>query len=184
MKTKLENISTTTKMKKIGIKTIFVVIIFAGILLNSCRIEPDGRDGRAYISLEWNDYEPTYVDAGTSAIPEFFDYGRFYRISPGNYNIYYEGEDFYNGHIREYSWEMDYEIWVNEGKPRGYDGEDVYFTLELNPWGPENNYSYKTASKTIGSFNIIEKSDSKIVIEQNIKDFGIRVTYTKAKRKR
>ncbi len=162
-------------------KILFISFILIPFIFSSCRIEPDGRPGRAYISLEWNGYKPTYVDAGTSAIPTVFDYGRFYRIQPGFYNIYYEGTDYYYSTPRDYSWDMDYEIFINEGRSNGWDGEDVYFTIELNPWGPETFYSSKKQDDLVNGYKIINKTEKTITLERKIDDYGIRIKYTKIK---
>ena len=179
MKTIIKNKIKTIKLIKIQIIKVLLVFVILTLSISSCRIEVDGRPGRAYLSLEWNGYKPTFVDAGTSAIPEYFDYGRFYRIQPGYYNIYYEGTDYYYSTPRNYAWDMDYEIFLNEGRPNGYNGDDVYFTIELNPWGPESFFTDKKQNDLILGYKIIEKNDKIIILERSVDDYGIRIKYTK-----
>lgn len=99
----------------------------------------DGRDGRAYFKLNWEEQEPVYVDAG-GVVPYDFYWDTFYRTSAGTYSVYYESE--YQRHGRWYiqSYEVAVEVFQYSGELGGYyydgrDGEDVYFELKLYPDG-------------------------------------------------
>ncbi|MEI6348961.1 MAG: hypothetical protein WCP69_13525 [Bacteroidota bacterium] len=175
-----------TKLAKLPHFSAIIIILFVGvsILSTSCIRAVEGLPGKGFISLVWNNVPPTYIDAGTQAIPSHFEYDRFYRISPGTYHLYYEGTEYYNGHYRDYAWDMDYDIFVNPGGYNGYTGADTYFTLSLNPYGPEiyESYdNYKSTKTEISGYKVIEYSAKKIILERKISDLGIRVTYTKVK---
>ncbi len=111
------------------------------ITSTSCKVGTDGRPGLAYIAFEWEESKPDYIDCGTSAVPPNFYYGTYYRISPGWYTAYYEGKVWTGQAYGSYAWEMDYEIWVNEGQRGGYgfngrDGLNTYLDFVCSPYGP------------------------------------------------
>ena len=176
----------------ISARFVWIFIVLGMLILSSCEKEinygHDGRHGNAYLSLNWIDSRPLYLETGTYDIPRVFEWGRYYRTYPGIYTLYYEGE-IWNGHNYVfYAWEMDYEIWINPGEPGGYgydgrDGRDTYFSLELSPFGPYIYYddAYKNTSGNeiiIGSsetddFTIIKKST----------DYTLKIKFTKVEKR-
>ncbi len=167
------------------------ILVLAGAALylfslSSCCEGRDGRDGQAFISLTWVDDEPDYIDAGTSAIPSTFQWGRFYRAYTGYFNLYYEGKVFTGINEARYAWEMDYEVYEIQGERASYccdgeDGPDTYFTLECSPLGPwyyEDEY-YKSTEKE-NAFKVLSQTDDQVVLQQESGKFGIRVTIRKA----
>ena len=164
---------------------ILTTILFV-FLLASCQKEPwygqDGRPGDAFIALTWQVEEPTYIDAGTHAIPPVFHYGEYYPINPGFYNFYYEGRVWTGMNYAYYAWEVDYEIRILAGEPgnwyyHGTDGPDNYFMIEMSPYGPYLSSDFKNA---VASENTILVSDSedKIVVKQTSEGMELEITYT------
>lgn len=187
--TKLERKSRKSLTK---LSRYFLIVMFFPFILNSCYIEIvetgyDGRPGDAYISLDWDYSSPDYLDAGTSDIPIHFEYGRDYLTYPGYYELYYEGE-FWDGYdIAFYAWEIEYEIWRNEGTSGypngvdGFDGLDSYLTIILSPYGP---FSYRLNKSTENSiYSFIEETEDKIIVEQSSEEYSIRITYKKVVKK-
>merc|ERR1711916_249908 len=145
--------------------------------------------GRAYLAFTWTEHEPEYFDPGTYAIPDVFYWDEYYRISPGLYTMYYDGAYYDRGNLIEYAWELDYEIYITPGErgtPHyiGRDGVDNYFTLECNPYGPWMYQDFKSSEITPG-LKVKEVSEEKIVIEKEMSNYTLKVTYKKVeKRKR
>lgn len=143
----------------------------------------DGRPGNAWLSLTWQVTEPTYLDAGTGAIPPVFQWGEYYRIQPGSYFIYYEGRVWTGMYWAWYAWEVQYDIWRLPGEPgdwycHGANGPDNFFNIECNPNGPYISNYYKSADDSPAE--IIEYSEGDII--QLVKEeggFELKVTYTK-----
>lgn len=172
----------------IGYKIFIVGILL--LFLSSCQKTNwgyDGFDGRAFVALSWTDAEPAYIDPGTNAIPSKFYWDQYYRINPGIYTLYYDGvAETSNGWL-EYAWEVDYEIWINYGEPGsrfydGMDGQDNYFVLECNPYGPDIFLDLK--SKSLDTKNeIINLTDEpKVVLTEN-KYFSMKATYRKVEKR-
>jgi len=174
-------IDTKTAAKTLRMMILAGMVI---ILAAACdRRGRDGRDGRAFLALEWEVDRPDYIDAGTPDIPPTFEWGRSYRAYPGWYTLYYEGR-FWNGYANAlYAWEIEYEIWEAEGERGGYyydgeDGPDSYFTLIMSPYGPVvDEYVTKMAATTDGS-GISETNDA-ITFSVEKEGFGMHVTYRK-----
>ena len=173
----------------------FILIIAALFTITSCDDYYDGRPGRAYLSLTWYDAEPTFIDVGTHEIPETFYWDDYYRIDPGIYLLYYEGEIKIGPNWAYYSWEIEYEIWVNRGEDGipgeyfGMDGEDTYFTVECSPYGPyivtEEGYYKSSRTKQLPeNFELISKTDNEIIIQQTAKTHSIKATYRKVERRK
>ena len=166
------------------------VHIFIGVLfifsLTSCEKAWHGRDGRAgdaYIALQWYEAEPTYVDAGTSAIPQVFYWEEYYRINPGFYQLYYEGRIWAGNGFATYAWEVTYEIWEVAGERgdwyyNGEDGPDNFFTIECNPYGPYVGNAYKQVDLE-EKWEVLEKSESKLIILKKSDGLQMKVTYDK-----
>jgi hypothetical protein len=131
----------TAKPSTILLMTAIALTTFLLLTSTSCKVGNDGRPGLAYVAFEWEEVKPDYIDCGTSAVPPDFYYGTFYRISPGWYTAYYEGQVWNGQAWGSFAWEMDYEIWVNPGQRGGYgyngrDGLNTYLTFVCNPFGP------------------------------------------------
>lgn len=178
-----------------------VAMLLAVLSFSSCVIHVhddygyDGLPGDAYVALSWSRDEPEFIEAGTNAIPEIFYWDEFYYIRPGWYVLYYEGE-FYNGYDWEfYGWEVEYEIWINEGEPGGYgydgrNGADNYFTIDLNPRGPyvysEIGYKSTDSNSEIlpERYSLQEESEDLIVVKQVNEKYTMQLTYKKVKETR
>ncbi len=176
-----EEIVTRKSVKSLS---AFILIL----ILASCEKEPwygnDGRPGDAYIALTWQVEEPTYVDAGTYAIPPVFYYGEYYRINPGYYDLYYEGRTWNGMGWAFYAWEVEYTIRVIDGEPGGWhyngaDGPDNYFTIEMSPYGPYISSDYKS-SEISEKYELISDTGDEIVIKQVLEGLEMEVTYHKA----
>lgn len=189
MKTKRiysEKKSLTNRLIKNGLN---IFILFAlTVFISSCEDEyyygHDGRTGDAYLSLTWAKEMPEYIDAGTSAIPPVFKWGKYYEANPGDYQLYYEGSVWNGFGWSYYAWEVDYEIWVNfgeSGQPYGIDGRDgadTFLTLECSPSGPFPFNSKKSSSTN--KYEIVEQTEDMIKVKQVGERFSIKVTYIKA----
>jgi hypothetical protein len=167
---------------RFGIVALALIALFN---LSSCYEGRPGRDGQAYIALTWLDDEPSYIDPGTSSIPAYFQWGRFYRATPGIYNLYYEGQIPVAYGVAHYAWEMDYELYEIAGERPcmyidGEDGPDTYFTLECSPFGPYymDETEFKSAVEKEG-YALIEASEDEIVLQKESDAYGIRISVRK-----
>ena len=160
------------------------------LMLTSCEKDYwgyDGFDGRAYLALSWTDTEPVYIEPGTNAIPNIFYWDEYYRINPGIYNMYYDGEFWTGNGWIDYAWEVDYEIWINYGEPGGinydgFDGIDNYFVLECNPFGP--NLFLDLKSKPLNKeIEVLESSENKTSLLMKKEFFSMKVTYRKVEKR-
>ncbi len=168
-----------TKLTKVSHLILLLSIML--VFVTSCQKSYERYDNRTYIALTWNYSKPTFIDAGTSAIPSRFVYDEYYRIAPGLYHLYYEGSEYNYGRYRDYAWDMDYEIYVIEDDYYHHSDLDSYFTLELNPFGPEVFEDVKSGKNEISGFRILEHSPEKIVMEKTTETVGVRATYKKRK---
>jgi len=173
------------KIRQNGLRTkrylSYSIIFFVLFGFSSCTedywIIESPQPSNAYIALTWSEDEPDYIDAGTGAIPEIFYWNDYYRIYPGSYTLYYDGI-FNNGYeYIDYAWEVDYEIYTNNGTYN----DDNYFSIDLNPYGPYVDQDYKSASLN-STFKVLETSDSKIVILKQGEEYSLKVTYRKVER--
>ena len=180
--------NTKTKFSKINVAILAVLSLT--FFLTSCYKEPwgsDGLPGKAYLALTWVEEEPSYLDVGTSAIPEYFYWDEYYRITSGYYNFYYEGDVWTGNRWAFYSWEIDYEIWTNTGESgepyyNGRDGADTYFTIECSPYGPYVSEDYK-GIVVEKDYRVIEDTGDTIIIEKEKEEFTMRVTYKKVEKR-
>jgi len=164
----------------------FLIGISLILSLSSCQkawMGRDGRPGNAFIALQWNEAEPTYIDAGTAAIPRMFYWDEFYKINPRVYQLYYEGSIWAGNGWANYSWQVDYEIWEVEGERgdwyyNGENGPDNYFSIECNPYGPYVSNSYKNAPAD-KNWEIIEESENKIILLQKADGVNLKITYAR-----
>jgi len=168
-----------------SVKSLSALILV--ILLASCEKEPwygrDGRPGDAYVALTWQVEEPTYIDAGTNAIPPVFYYGEYYRINPGSYSLYYEGDVWTGMSWAFYAWEVDYRISIIPGEPgdwhyNGSNGPDSYFTLEMSPYGPYISSNYKS-SQLSEKYELISDEGNEVVVKQTRNGMQIEIIYKK-----
>jgi hypothetical protein len=181
------------RRKAMSLSSAVITAVLSLLMLTSCEKDNDfygydGLPGRAFLSVIWIDAEPYYLDAGTSAIPRVFEWGRYYRAYPGFYWLYYDGEIFNGYSYSFYAWEMEYEIWETPGEPGGYgyhgrNGTDTYFTLELSPYGPYYYISDRYKSED-GVEVKVEKTDEDVyTITKTSEDFTMKIMYKKAEKK-
>lgn len=170
---------TSSRRNHIHIKlfTGLVGILFL-VLGSACERGIDGRDGRAYLSVNWTNDKPTLIDPGTSAIPHVFEYGRYYQAWPGHNYLYYEGRIWNGMGYSKYAWEMEYEIYELKGESGGYqyngaDAPDTYFDLECSPFGPAwfADEVYKSMSNQ--GWQQLESGSW----QKEQKGFGLRIKY-------
>ena len=161
------------------------------LIISSCVKEPwygrDGKPGDTYISLTWQVEEPTYVDAGTHAIPPLFYYGEYYRINPGYYELYYEGRVWNGMSYAYYAWEVEYQIRALAGEPgdwyyNGSDGPDNFFRIEMSPYGPYISNDYKSVNADENSIVVSDNGDT-IVIKQVLEGMEMVATYKSVERR-
>lgn len=161
---------------------ILAIAIFFFLPLASCEKGELGDPGLAFVAFTWVEHEPDYIEIANDFIPALFYWDWYYRVDPGIYYVYYEGEF----RRSPYAWELEYEVWENEGKRgkhswiKGTDGPDAYFTIELSPFGPEVIYEeiYPDKSGTDGKAElIIPEIGSSFTVEQQCNDYRLRVTY-------
>ena len=140
----MKTLDTNLQTRSIGMNVLVygMLLFLAAVFFTSCERGRDGRDGRAFLALNWESSEPDYVDAGTSDIPATFEWGKYYNTWPGSYNFYYDGKMMTSHGLADYAWEIDYEIYNLRGESGYYymDGEDApdtYFSIICTPYGPE-----------------------------------------------
>ena len=164
-------------------KVIAVLLILSLTACEKAWYGSDGRPGHSFVSLTWQIVEPSYIDAGTHAIPPRFYWGDYYQIQPGFYNLYYEGNVWTGQTWANYAWEVTYEIYEVPGERgdwyyHGTDGPDNFFTLECSPYGPYIGSNYK--SKEINeTYDILEDNDQEITVRQKADGISMKVRYKK-----
>lgn len=149
---------------------------------SSCEKGEYGQPGYAFVAFTWVDAEPDYIEIANDFIPAVFYWNWFYRVDPGIYSVYYEGKH----NRRSYAWELEYEVWENEGKRAKYvwveptDGPDAYFTIELSPFGPEVIYEEVKVEKQ----GYVDDSEShflefgqKVILEMHHEGYNLRLRY-------
>lgn len=180
MKTKM--LKTDHRLMKIA-----GIALIVGLFLSSCEEEYygyDGLPGEAFLSLNWNNIEPSYLEVGTGEIPSIFYYGDYYKVHPGKYTLYYE-VNFWNDNVRiSNAYETDYEIWINQGEPGGYhyngcDGSNTYFSIALTPNGPEfyEDFNYKSAEVNKSTNELGVRPQNTIIKIKN--NYTIKLTFRK-----
>jgi len=106
------------------------------LLLIPAACTEDGKDGSAYISIDWeyidNDNKVSSYDDDNPATPETVSAGTYYLTEPGTYYYTYVSEDYYY----YYDHSGYYTIYINFGGDKtlfkdGTDGEDLYFDIYL-----------------------------------------------------
>jgi len=78
------------------------------------------------------------------------------------------------------TWSEDEPDYIDAGN--GAYNDDNYFSIDLNPYGPYVDLDYKS-SATNSNFNVLETSDSKIVILKQEEEYSLKVTYRKIERR-
>ena len=164
-------------------KIIAVLLILSLTACEKAWYGQDGQPGDTYIALTWQTVEPSYIDAGTNAIPALFYWGEYYYIRPGFYNLYYEGSVWTGQAWARYAWEVTYEIFSLPGERgdwyyNGARGPDNFFTIECNPFGPYIGSSYKSAMVAEGS-EILEDNEDEIIVKQTMNGVIVKITYKK-----
>lgn len=124
--------------------------------------DPHRTGGRAFVRMNWYDYEPSYVDAD-GLVPYNFYWDTYYSSTPGYYSVYYEYSyrDSRGSHLDAYT--ANVKVWTNYSYSSRY-SNDNYFDLTLYPDGYADFYlksgsetatndtaSFKTTTKTIGN---------------------------------
>ena len=165
------------------------ILLFSVLLsFSSCRKGLYGEDGWAFVSLTWIDDEPEYFEIENDFIPRVFFWDYYYRVEPGLYFIYYEGVHRRGGRVTPYAWELEYEVWVNEGERGkaywqvGEDGPDAYFTIECSPFGPEVFYEeiYPEKSASLNEDTEVVMNDGEVIIvEKQSENYTMQIRYRK-----
>ena len=179
---------TTNNFKALKSRTrktmVLLLIVLVSLFgLSSCREHGyDGMPGMAYLALDWELSEPSYLDAGTTAIPPVFEWGTYYSSYPGIYNLYYEGRHWKGYYWAQYAWEIEYEVYENIGTPGGYgyngaDGMNSYFTIICSPYGPDYSHYDSYYRKTPGDDNL--KTGETITLKKDAGKYSIKITYRK-----
>jgi len=182
-KEKSEDIVARLKVQRV----IAVLLILSLAGCQKAWYGQDGRPGDAYLSLNWEDAEPEYIDAGTGDIPPIFYWGQNYKTYPGKYYLYYEGRVWTGMAWGSYAWEVEYRIYEVAGEPGGWyhngqRGPDNYFFLSCSPYGPYIESSYK-AAEINPSYEIIEESEEEVVVKQTGDGMEIMMTYKRVEPK-
>ncbi len=176
------------KVARKQIEKIIAVLLILGF--TSCQKAWYGRDGHpgdAFVSFSWQVSEPDYIDVGTGAVPPVFYWGESYKIRPGDYSLYYEGQVWAGSGWANYSWEVMYEIWEVSGEKgdwyyNGFDGPDNYFNIECSPYGPYVSSAYKSSNLS-PAYELISESEDEIVVEQKADGMRMKITYQKTERR-
>ena len=176
-------------MKKL-ISTLPLKNLMAALLITICGCHVDvyndppcynganGRNGNAYVGLNYTNIKPTYIWGNNPAFPPTFTYGSSYYSAPGIYQLYYEGFFFQQEVRTDYYWDVTYEIWINYGTPggpcyNGNNGADSYLTLWLDPYGP----GIDRFNKKGDSVELIKSTADEIVLEIKNGEGGMKITY-------
>lgn len=181
----MTKIRRQVKVSRKNISKLIAILLVFGF--TSCQKAWQGRDGRhgdAFISFTWQVAEPNFIDVGSGAVPPVFYWGEAYKIRPGIYSLYYEGQVWAGAGWATYSWEVMYEIWEESGELgdwyyNGSDGFDNYFNIECSPYGPYVSNNYKSSSLS-SDYVLISESNDKIVVEQKAEGLRMKITYRKS----
>jgi hypothetical protein len=182
---KMIELRSDAKVSRRKIEKLIAVLLILGF--TSCQKAWYGRDGRpgdAFVSFTWQVSEPTYIDVGNGAVPPVFYWGESYKIRPGNYTLYYEGEVWAGSGWALYSWEVMYEIWEVPGERgdwyyNGSDGPDNYFNIECSPYGPYISSDYKSTALD-PKYDLISENKDEIIVEQKADGMRMKITYRKS----
>ena len=174
------------RIQKLRLTLAAILLLAVALLISSCEKGSYGEHGLAFVAFTWVEDEPEYIEIENEFIPAVFYWDWFYRVDPGLYYIYYEGNHRRGGRIIPYAWELEYEVWENPGKKGkafwqpGDDGPDAYFTIELSPFGPEviyeEVYHEKSAVPVEEQEDIISDSEE-FIIEKQSNNYNLRLRY-------
>lgn len=165
-------------------KLVAVLLILSLTACEEAWYGHDGLPGDAFLALTWQEEEPSYIDAGTGAIPPVFYWGDYYEIRPGNYSLYYEGRVWTGMAWANYAWEVFYEIWEIAGEKgdwyyNGANGPDNYFTIECNPYGPYVGNSYKSTDLP-ENYEVILEEEDEVEIKIELEGLEVKILYKRA----
>jgi hypothetical protein len=167
--------------------SISMICIASSLLLSCGPNGPDGKDGKAFLTVTWNygalnkyqDNNLSRVGAGSN-----WNLDQTYQVSPGTYSFEYWSRWYYpNGSFVPAHWWGTYVIWINKGQKGGSgkifwqegdpgkDGPDSYLTLYCNFDG----WSGPRINKRIHGVPSIP--DSAVVAEFYVGDYAMRVEY-------
>jgi hypothetical protein len=154
-------------MKTLLKLTALVILIF------SYGCTEDGKDGKCFISIDWEyydaDYGVYYYSDNNPAVPSTVTAGVYYESAPGTYSYEYESEDY----DYYYSYTGTYTLISEPGTDKtffkdGIDGEDSHFDLYLTVYkkkGAEN----KSAHELLGTrIDTVYSNGRYMVINENI----------------
>ena len=154
-------------------KVLYIILIsLFSLTVFSCSGE-DGKDGNAYVSINWS-YAPTYYNDTNSSIPYIFYNGRNYKSLPGTYSYQYTA---WSGD----TWSGYYTITINSGEkgksnlliiPKdGSNGTDSYFSLWLYSFGSSFYNSREKINRELSNNNkTLSEKHSKIDFLKKNKD--------------
>lgn len=185
IRTKEKSEDVVARLKVQRVVAVLLILSLAGC--QKAWYGQDGRPGDAYLSLNWEDAEPSYIDAGTGDIPPIFYWGQDYKTYPGKYYLYYEGRVWTGMAWGSYAWEVEYRIYEVAGESGGwyYNGQrgpDNYFFISCSPYGPYIESSYKSAEVN-SSYEILEESEEEVVVKQTGDGMEIMMTYKRVEPK-
>lgn len=163
-------------MKRIS----FILIVFS-LFFSSCDVGEPGLDGEAYVKINWNYEEPSYVRA-SKLLPWKFVYDTYYRASPGEYIVEFGYKYVKQDETVVYPYTVSVEIWVEEGEyggPHGRDGRDashdVLFDIELYPDG-DIDFLHELVKRdpfsTPKSYTVESEGSNGILVSQSIERKG------------
>ena len=112
-------------------KNYLIVPFILALTIISCG--KDGKDGIAYLQINWDPYVYSYWDDNPNT-PNVIKSNEFYQVYPGTYHYEYLWKDLPGN---SYGEEGTYEIFINKGEKGGFlktgkDGEIEYFQLYLH----------------------------------------------------
>jgi len=169
-------------------KVIAVLLILSLAGCQKAWYGVEGQPGDAYLSLNWEVAEPSYIDAGTGDIPPVFYWGQNYKTFPGKYYLYYEGRVWTGMAWGTYAWEVEYHIYEVAGEPGGWyyngqKGPDNFFMITCSPYGPFVQSTYKDV-EIDSKYELLEESDEVITVVQEGDGMELKITYKKVEPKK
>jgi len=134
-------------------KVFLVAFLAATMSFQSCVVIDDdygidGRDGNAWVSLDYGEEvvgPPDYITTGGLTPSDVFYWGQRYHTYPGTYLLKYEYVWHYSDYdVTEY-YETYVDIWIELGEEGGrgydgYDGMDTFFNIILYSDGTVDRY--------------------------------------------
>jgi hypothetical protein len=138
---------------------ITILFILSSLFL-SCT--EDGKDGKAYISIDWEYQNDQYCVTGygdtNPNTPLYINKNQNYETEPGTYEYSYTSK----AYEKNYKCYGSYTIHINEGEKKSFfsdgdDGKDTYFKLYIS-----------VEKKSTGmTFDTVYSGQSYVVIETN-----------------